>query len=318
MTTSGMYATVASVESDAVVLEISPGVDDPLRQGSSRAGLPADVPDDDESVEESESADDATSDDPHRGTHRRPARKRPAGSLARHPPGRDPAGKIGEEALVATPTASRPGRTLIVLGVVIVAVFALIWFVAPNKIGDEQLSASQKFQPRLGLDLEGGTSVILTPRVAEGRRGQRHQGRPGPGGLHHPQPGRQLRRRRVGDHHGRQQHRHLGARQAGQVDPRHGQADRRAALPSGAGQRCRRAVDAPAVRLAQRDRHGVAVTERDGHTVGEPVAVGHHRQPRPPEGAQGQCDRQPERASPTARAEPDRGRPRAARTAARA
>ena len=40
--------------------------------------------------------------------------------------------------------------------------------VAPDAIGDESLTAAQKFQPRLGLDLEGGTSIILTPRQADG------------------------------------------------------------------------------------------------------------------------------------------------------
>ena len=60
MTTSGMYATVASVESDAVVLEISPGVEIRFAKAAVARVLPADVPDD-ESVEESESADDATS-----------------------------------------------------------------------------------------------------------------------------------------------------------------------------------------------------------------------------------------------------------------
>ena len=50
-------------------------------------------------------------------------------------------------------------------------VFAAIWFAAPDRVGDEQLSAAQKYQPRLGLDLEGGTSVILTPRVAQGEKG---------------------------------------------------------------------------------------------------------------------------------------------------
>jgi preprotein translocase subunit YajC len=62
MTTSGMYATVASVESDAVVLEISPGVTIRFAKAAVARVIPADVPDDDESVAEVESADDATSD----------------------------------------------------------------------------------------------------------------------------------------------------------------------------------------------------------------------------------------------------------------
>ncbi len=62
MTTSGMYATVASVESDAVVLEISPGVTIRFAKAAVARVVPADVPDDDESVAEVGSADDPTTD----------------------------------------------------------------------------------------------------------------------------------------------------------------------------------------------------------------------------------------------------------------
>jgi preprotein translocase subunit SecD len=73
---------------------------------------------------------------------------------------------------VATPNAARPGRTIAVLAVLTVLVFAFIWVAAPDKIGADKLSFGQKYQPRLGLDLEGGTSVILTPRVAKGETGK--------------------------------------------------------------------------------------------------------------------------------------------------
>jgi preprotein translocase subunit SecD len=69
---------------------------------------------------------------------------------------------------VATSSAARPGRTLAVLAVLTALIFGFIWLAAPNSIGKDQLSAAQKYQPRLGLDLEGGTSVILTPRVTKG------------------------------------------------------------------------------------------------------------------------------------------------------
>ena len=72
---------------------------------------------------------------------------------------------------MATAPPSRPARTLTILAVLTALVFAAIWFVAPDRLGDDRLSASQKYQPRLGLDLEGGTSVILTPRVPEGEVG---------------------------------------------------------------------------------------------------------------------------------------------------
>ena len=69
---------------------------------------------------------------------------------------------------MATASAARPGRTIAVLAVLTVLVFALIWVVAPDKIGKETLTTKEKYQPRLGLDLEGGTSIILTPRRTSG------------------------------------------------------------------------------------------------------------------------------------------------------
>ncbi|HEU4911190.1 MAG TPA: protein translocase subunit SecD [Actinomycetes bacterium] len=73
---------------------------------------------------------------------------------------------------MAAPTPARPGRTILVLGLLTALVFGLIWLAAPDRLGEERLSAAQKYQPRLGLDLEGGTSVILTPRVAPGEKGE--------------------------------------------------------------------------------------------------------------------------------------------------
>lgn len=73
---------------------------------------------------------------------------------------------------MATPSASRPGRTLAVLAVLTAVVYALIWVAAPANVGKDTVSPAQKYQPRLGLDLEGGTSVILTPRLARGETGK--------------------------------------------------------------------------------------------------------------------------------------------------
>jgi preprotein translocase subunit SecD len=69
---------------------------------------------------------------------------------------------------VATPTATRPGRIIGALLVLIALVYGLIFVTAPDHIGKDTLSLATKYKPRLGLDLEGGTSVILTPRVAKG------------------------------------------------------------------------------------------------------------------------------------------------------
>src|SRR5215210_580874 len=59
-----------------------------------------------------------------------------------------------------------------VLALLTLLTFGLIFVAAPDKLGDETLSVGQKYSPRLGLDLEGGTSIILTPRVAPGEKGK--------------------------------------------------------------------------------------------------------------------------------------------------
>jgi preprotein translocase subunit SecD len=53
------------------------------------------------------------------------------------------------------PSGSRPGRTLLILAAVIVAMVATMFATGATK-------------PRLGLDLQGGTSVILQPRLTTG------------------------------------------------------------------------------------------------------------------------------------------------------
>ncbi len=73
---------------------------------------------------------------------------------------------------MAPPAQTRPGRTLAVLGVLTALVFGLIFLASPDALGKDELSLAQRFQPRLGLDLEGGTSVILTPRLAPGETGK--------------------------------------------------------------------------------------------------------------------------------------------------
>jgi preprotein translocase subunit SecD len=71
---------------------------------------------------------------------------------------------------VATPSASRPERTLALLALLTVVLYGLIWVVAPDSIGKKELTLADKYSPRLGLDLEGGTSVILTPRAEKGSK----------------------------------------------------------------------------------------------------------------------------------------------------
>ena len=49
-------------------------------------------------------------------------------------------------------------------------IYGAIFFAAPDSIGKHTLTLAEKYKPRLGLDLEGGTSVILTPRRHQGLR----------------------------------------------------------------------------------------------------------------------------------------------------
>ena len=86
-------------------------------------------------------------------------------------------------------------------------------------------------RPVLGLDLQGGISVVLAPvgdvqaRLARRRR------------RHHPQPGRQPRRRRARDQPPGRQHRRRPPRREG---PRQGRAASSARPPScGSGRCCR-------------------------------------------------------------------------------
>ena len=56
-------------------------------------------------------------------------------------------------------TSSRPGRTLAILGLVLIAMTSLVFIQGAESV-------------RLGLDLRGGTSVTLQPRIAPGDEGK--------------------------------------------------------------------------------------------------------------------------------------------------
>jgi preprotein translocase subunit SecD len=56
---------------------------------------------------------------------------------------------------VATTTTSRPGRLLIVLGVILVLLFGV-------------MGLTQSWKPLLGLDLRGGTTITLTAKATDG------------------------------------------------------------------------------------------------------------------------------------------------------
>ena len=59
---------------------------------------------------------------------------------------------------MAASTTGRPGRSLLVLAVIMIALGA--WMVITGN-----------YSPKLGLDLQGGTSVTLVPKLAEGETG---------------------------------------------------------------------------------------------------------------------------------------------------
>jgi preprotein translocase subunit SecD len=61
---------------------------------------------------------------------------------------------------------------MVLIALLTALTFGLIWVAAPDRLGEDPLSLAEKYSPRLGLDLEGGTSIILTPRVAPGETGQ--------------------------------------------------------------------------------------------------------------------------------------------------
>ncbi|MDP9418130.1 MAG: protein translocase subunit SecD, partial [Actinomycetota bacterium] len=74
--------------------------------------------------------------------------------------------------MAAPSTTSRPGRALAAMLALGIVIFGLIPVIAPKALGKERLSLAEKFAPRLGLDLEGGTQIILQPRPAEGGSGK--------------------------------------------------------------------------------------------------------------------------------------------------
>ena len=206
---------------------------------------------------------------------------------------------------MATPSGARPGRTIAVLAALIVLIYGLILVVAPDTIGKQTLSIADKFKPRLGLDLEGGTSVILTPRLVKGG------GSPPKDSLNQAVS---IIRNRVDSFgvaesevdHGGRQHRHLDPRQAGQVHPQDRPADRPAAVPAGVARRCRRG-DAAADRVPEPDGQRRRVTRRDGLPERHGLAAGvRHAQP---------DDQQQQRRGPQGAAQGDHhARPADART----
>ena len=93
------------------------------------------------------------------------------------------------------------------------------------------MALTNTWTPKLGLDLQGGTTITLTAQNTTGT-GPVDPEQPAAGPEHHPEPGRLAGRRRVRGHHRRRQaaHRHRAERPAGRTG-RAGRPDRRAAVP---------------------------------------------------------------------------------------
>ena len=121
-------------------------------------------------------------------------------------------------------TTGHPGRTLIILGVLVAGLITL-------------MAVSGTWTPKLGLDLRGGTTITLTAKNTTGT------GAVDPNSLQLAKtiiqkPGGQPWRWRVRGHHIRRQpdHRHRAQRPAGRARPA-GRPDRGAAVPSGVRRR---------------------------------------------------------------------------------
>ena len=140
---------------------------------------------------------------------------------------------------MATPSAARPGRTIAALAVLTALIYGAHLLRGPGLDRQPHADPGREVQAAARPGPRGRHQRHPHAAAHQGLRAKVAEGLAEPGGLHHPQPGRQLRRRRVRGHDGRQQHRHLDPRQAGQEHPRHRAADRRAAVPPGPGQRRR-------------------------------------------------------------------------------
>ncbi|RJK96793.1 protein translocase subunit SecD [Vallicoccus soli] len=73
--------------------------------------------------------------------------------------------------MAGPPGATRPGRAIAVLAALGVALYALILVVAPDRVAGRALSLVDTYTPQLGLDLRGGTEIVLRPVVAAGAEG---------------------------------------------------------------------------------------------------------------------------------------------------
>ena len=148
--------------------------------------------------------------------------------------------------------------------------------------------------PELGLDLQGGASVVLRPD----ERGRRRAARPGD--RDHPQPGRRPRRGRARHHPpGRRHRRAAPRREEPRPGPRARRPDRRAAVPA----RCSQSAD-PATRPPERPgrrpttHHGPGVDHDHRHRRPRRRAPTHHRprrrrRPPPPDRRDGAVRRRP-------------------------
>ena len=206
MTQFGLFGTVLSIdnENNKVVLELSPGNTATVHAQAVAKVVPQDAP-----------AAAVAEEAPRRGrvTSRRPRRKPAAAWTAPTPPrsrprraasprgaARDPCHRPDARhrtPRVESPTMSTTGpirharRALLWLGVIFILCGAIL--------ATGVATGKTTWSPKLALDLEGGTQMILAPKVQGGDTA--HAGAAGPSRGDHPPARRRLRRVRGGDQH---------------------------------------------------------------------------------------------------------------------
>ena len=174
MTTIGLFADGRRRRATTqCVLEVAPGVHD---CGATKAAV---APDPAASPTLEDDADDDERPTPTSPTRRRSGRRRrrPDGTDATdvrdlRRPRRPPGGARDREKVVTPawqhPPRRAPGASSRALAGAHRARVRAHLRRGSRLIGKDTLTLATKYKPRLGLDLEGGTSVILTPRVAKG------------------------------------------------------------------------------------------------------------------------------------------------------
>ena len=158
LTIGGLYGFVSEIDDERAVLEVSPGVFNTYSRTSiSRVVQPRPLDDEERWTRTSAEPTAAGSGsgeeaEPHRQEGHRP-RTDVAGTAAA------PSLAIqGDRTTVAAPSGQiKPSRYFVALALIIIALYGLVFF-----------TGDKKPNPKLGLDLQGGTSMTLSARTPGG------------------------------------------------------------------------------------------------------------------------------------------------------